>query len=1130
MSKFNNLLTQIELFIKKYYKNQMVKGVVLFLSFFLFSFLLVSSLEYFGRFGNLMRSVLFYTFIVINIGILINYILIPLFKLTKLSKRLSLSEASVMIGSIFPDISDKLVNTLQLNQQLDINGENVDLLNASIEQRSMSLSIIPFTTGINLNENRKYLKFLLPVIFVLILIAAIKPTILSDGSERIVNYNTTYVQVAPFEFNLISPVNVVQGENYKLEIKLTGTDIPKEVKIYSNLGTYNLKKISNVLYVYEFSTVNESINFTCESNGFSSNQYTVDILQKGSIDNMTLNFIYPKHTQLKDETITNIGDMSVPEGTIINWKLKAENTTKLNTIFADSNFVLYPNSLGNYSFTKQLFASENYGLSLSSKDIEYGDTLNHSITVVKDIYPSITITDSQDSLNKFKHFIEGIITDDYGFKSLVVYVSIIRNGKTLKQKESLKFSTKLTKQFFYHQMDYASYNLSPGDKLEYSFTVTDNDNINNFKSSTSIRKTFSVPSLDSLDNMLSEQTENIKKGMDKAKSDSKDLKDQLKNIKNKLLNKQSPDWKDKQNLENLMQQQENLQKQMEKLNNEFNDTKEEEDQFLNNSEELEKKQEELQKLMDDLMDDEMKALMEELQKLMDEMNKGDLIEKLEDIEKKTETLEEELDRTLELFKNMEIDKKLESIENQLKELSKEQDELKKLTDDKKLSNKELAKKQDDINKKFDEIQKDLKETETKNKELDTPRDLEFSKELEDGIEKETKDSKENLDGGKSKKSSKAQEKASEMMKKMADDVGEMKSKEQAEQDEEDMDAMRFLLENIVNLSHQQENLMNQYKETKSNDPYYLSLNRSQLKIQHSTVIVKDSLIALSKRVSQLSSYINEEISDLNYNLDKSLVLSEERITSKLTQHQQYSITAYNNLALMLSEVLDAMQNQAKSKMQGKGSCSKPGGSGSGAGKPKPMDMESMKKAMKKQIAKMKGGNSPGGKDGKKPGKGGEGGTKPGGTKGGASGIPGLSSKEIAKMAFEQGQMRNGLQKMRQEMNKDGSGNGNMLNDLIKDMEEMQNDLLNQNLDKNLLSRQQDIMTRFLESEKAMQERGFSDKRESKSSLNENKSNQIDLLQYTKKKNAEIELLKSVPVGLRVYYKNLINEYFNSVNN
>ena len=277
MSKFSNLIDQIELFIKKYYKNQMVKGLVLFFSVLLFTFLAVSGLEFFGHFGNMFRLLLFYSFIGINAYIFVMFLAIPLFKLNKISKRLSLNEASVMIGSIFPDISDKLQNTLQLNSQLEDPSQNLVLLNASIEQKSSKLSAIPFTTGINFKDNKKYLKFLLPIIIMLVLVAFLKPNILSDGSERIVNYNSTYVEPAPFEFDLESASEIIQGENYKLIIKLSGEEIPSEVKINSNFGTYNLAKESIVLFVHEFSNVDKDIVISCESNGFVSQEFLIKV-------------------------------------------------------------------------------------------------------------------------------------------------------------------------------------------------------------------------------------------------------------------------------------------------------------------------------------------------------------------------------------------------------------------------------------------------------------------------------------------------------------------------------------------------------------------------------------------------------------------------------------------------------------------------------------------------------------------------------------------------------------------------------------------------------------------------------------------------------------------------------------
>jgi len=474
-----------------------------------------------------------------------------------------------------------------------------------------------------------------------------------------------------------------------------------------------------------------------------------------------------------------------------------------------------------------------------------------------------------------------------------------------------------------------------------------------------------------------------------------------------------------------------------------------------------------------------------------------------------------------LFKNLELDKKLESIQEQLKDLSKEQDLLNEMTDDKNSSSEELAKKQEEINKKFEEIQKDIQDAKDKNNELETPRDLDFNDELEKDTKEELEQSKENLDNNKKKKSQENQKNASDMMQQMADDIKAMMDQQESQQQGEDIDSLRFLLENIINLSFQQEDLMNSYSQTQTTDPNYLVLNREQLSLKKSTKIVEDSLVALSKRVYQLSSFITQELSNLNYNLDKSMVYAEERRTNQLQQHQQYSVTSYNELALMLSEVLDQLQQQQQSQQQGSGSCSKPGGMGQGKGS---MSMQEMKEKMQKQINNMKNGESPGGKQGEKPGEGeGQGkGEKP-------SSIPGLSPEQVAKMAFEQGQMKQALQKMREDLNKDGSGNGNQLNDLIKEIEELEKDLLNQNFT-NIYKRQQEIYVKLLESEKALQERGYSEERESKEGKNSEEGNLNKITEYNRKKQAEIELLKSVPVGLRLYYKNIVNDYFNSVNN
>jgi hypothetical protein len=94
-------------------------------------------------------------------------------------------------------------------------------------------------------------------------------------------------------------------------------------------------------------------------------------------------------------------------------------------------------------------------------------------------------------------------------------------------------------------------------------------------------------------------------------------------------------------------------------------------------------------------------------------------------------------------------------------------------------------------------------------------------------------------------------------------------------------------------------------------------------------------------------------------------------------------------------------------------------------------------------------------------------------------MPGLGNKEIAKMAAQQTAIRQRLEQMRNEMNKEGKGKGNQLNPLIKELEQQERDLINKNFSPDMIKRQQDILTRLLESEKALKERGFEEKRESK---------------------------------------------------
>ena len=244
------------------------------------------------------------------------------------------------------------------------------------------------------------------------------------------------------------------------------------------------------------------------------------------------------------------------------------------------------------------------------------------------------------------------------------------------------------------------------------------------------------------------------------------------------------------------------------------------------------------------------------------------------------------------------------------------------------------------------------------------------------------------------------------------------------------------------------------------------------------------------------------------------------IKEEILEHtQQYVMTSYNNLALLLNEALESLQNQMKNSKPGSGSCNKPGGKG----KPNPgagMGTKDMKQMLKDQLESLEKGQG----KGKKPGDKGEG-SKPG--KDGQGGMgEGMSSQGLAKMAAEQGAIRQKLEQMRNELNKDGKGTGNQLNPLINELEKQEQDLINRRINREMINRQKEILTRLLDSEKALMERGFEEKRESSSGKNLEKGNLIRFDEYNKDKLRQIELLKSVDPGLKKYYKDKTNDYYN----
>ena len=1138
-SDYNLLIEKLDAFIRKYYKDRLIRGALYSVGLLVLFFLGASLSEYFGRFGTTARTVLFWGFLLVTAGVLARFIVFPLVKLLHMGKVISHDEAAAIVGQHFGEVKDKLLNTLQLREQANSNFVNRELIEASIAQRSRELSPVPFTAAIDLSKNRKYLRYALPPLAVLLVLLFAAPSLITDPANRIIKHSSEFAPEAPFQFIVLdSSLTVPEQEDFELHVELKGDAIPQQVELDINGQRIPLVKQDAVHFTHRFRNVQEAIDFRLSAEGFNSQGYTLETVSNPMLTDLALRVEYPPYLGLPNTTTNGNGDVTVPAGTRITWTANTRSTDQLLLAFDDTTYSLQPQSDNAFMASRRFLQSRTYTLVPRKGDRAAQNPLQYRVDVVPDLYPTILVEEKTDSTSPKRLYFKGDIGDDHGFKRLVFHYGFSEGGDsaTAEQREGTKelgIDGKNTRQEFFHYWDLNDLRLMPGDKLEYWFEVWDNDGVNGSKSARSGTKVFEAPSLKDLAEKQDANAEVVKDQLKESIKEAQDLQKELDKLRREMLDKKELNWQDKQKLENVMQKQKDLQQRIEKTTEQFKQNNQEQQSFKEMDERLLQKQQQVQELFENVLSEEMKKLYEEVQKLMEQMNKEELQEKMEDMKMSQEDIEKELDRAMEQFKKMEVEQKAEDIAEQLEKLAEEQKKLAEETKNETGDNTEQKEKQEELNKAFEDIQKQLDELEQKNSELEKPVDLPKTDEQEEEIKKEQEGSQEDMEKKENGKAGEKQQKAGEEMEQLAFQMKAAMGANEEEQHEEDMDALRQLLENIVELSFDQEAAMNDLGRTAAKDPHLVDIGRQQKKMRDDAKVIEDSLFALSKRVPQLQAAVNREMNAVNENMDQAmehLAVSRADMRGKpqAADKQQRAMTGLNNLALLLDEALQQMQAEPPPGPPGSGKCKKPGGKGSSPGESKKMaKTKANQKALAKQLEEMKkalekGGKKPGDKPGEKPG-----GDKPGADgKPGGMGLPGMS-QQLAQLAAQQAAIRKEMQRAAQELNKDGSGAGQPLQKLAEEMEKNEKDIVNRNITQETLRRQEDIMVRLLEAEKSERERELDQKRESNEGRETPHADPARFFEYQRSKQREAELLRTMPPGLKPYYKARVAEYFDT---
>ena len=1156
MSSFEEIIEKLEKFIKRYYSKRLLQGLVLFTAGATFLFLMVSGVEYWLWLDSKLRLALFVVFLVLLVVLSYTFILVPLSYLFKIKKGINEKDASLLIGKHFPEVGDKLLNLLELSE----NPSQTDLLKAAIEQRSLALKPLPFKNAIDFKEVLKYGRFLLvPALIFIALVVTGSIGDLFGSYKRVVNYSVAYEEPAPFKFYPnVGDWRVLEGEPLDIRVETIGSYIPLDVYLETGQERLLMKKEGNNAFSIRVQPPFDDFSFRFSANEVASKEYFISVRKVPAIADFKIAVQEPNYLGGKTSVTTGTGNIKIPEGSKVRWNIRGVNVSQVHFYSKDS-IEPFVKTAENFTLEKQVFNAMEYVLTTSNENVRRYEKLGYTIDVIKDAVPTIKVEQTIDSLQINESYYSGTVSDDYGIASIVLEYKEL--GSNNEKRELLLNPTGTIEQFYYTFPSGIA--VEEGKTYELYFEVRDNDGLRNGKIAKSERF-FST---------LLDDKEQKDKTLENQESLIKDLGNSIRelDLQNKELeelNEQQKQetalqFKDKERIKRFLQKQKSQEALMEKFTKELRENldkdraPEEVDEFL--KERLERQE---------LAAKRNQKLLEELEKVADKIDKEELKQRLEELAKSQNSGKRNLEQLLELTKRFYVTEKASQLSQELLEQSKVQDSL--VASEKNVE--EQLKEQEELNKDFENLADELRELKGDNRALKKPLEFDFNRNTEESIKRDQQGALEDLDS-QQKAASDADKKGSQNSAKNKQRSAAQKLEELSKKLEqssaasgggegmvEDAEMLRQILDNLITFSFKQENLLDRVNQNSGEVSGFSRTIKEQKQLRALFEHVDDSLFALSLRRAELSEFVNEQITEVYYNVDKSLETIAENQIYQAASYQQYVLNSSNALADFLADILENMQmsmnsgqgqgqgqgfqlpdiiqsqQELQEKMQGSsGQGGKSGnseGQESKGGKGSKGDQGQQKGQQGNQGQEgQEGANGDGGKNGKTgkngEGSGGEQGQENG--EGGSEGFGGvgeLSEGQLNEL-YEIYQEQQAIRRQLEEQLKNIIENEEraLARKLVYQMEQFENELLENGITQRTQNRMNQIQHQLMKLENAALEQGKKKERESETNTKDYSAPILTRPELLAPTSKTIEILNRQALPLRPQYKDRVKQYF-----
>ncbi|MDZ7318306.1 MAG: hypothetical protein ONB11_04075, partial [candidate division KSB1 bacterium] len=927
---------------------------------------------------------------------------------------------------------------------------------------------------------------------------------------RLLHPNTEFTKAPDFQIS-VAPGNVQKLKNESIEItaRVSGR-MPEKINL--NLKEVNTDaEFSHTVYPdkenlfkYKIEHLQDSTEYYFSVENVTTPKYLISVIELPLVRYLQVKVTPPNYSRISPKFLEeNVGDINCLKGSLVEVNLHSnKNLATAKLIFNNQKETELELTANRAKGAFKAIADGSYHIELvDATNFQSKDPIEYRIALIEDISPTIAIPvpgRDVDLTEDMRLPLAIEADDDFGFSSLRLAFQVFRAESPFVDTSihhlSLSFPPEVKEKLVVdYTWDLSSLNLFAGDVVRYHAEVFDNDQVSGPKLGRSSVYSVRFPSLEEIYAEVNREQAETYDSFESVYEKSKDLQEHVDKLLQEM--KQNPEvkWEQKQQIQEIFEKQKQIENTMQDIQQQLDqmvDRMEKND--LLSLETLEKYLE-LQKLMNELLTEEMKAALNKLHEAVQKIDSEQLQQALEQLQLSQEEFLKNIEKSLNLLKRLHIEQKLDELAKKTEELLQQQTNLNaemkaSISPEQQAA---LAQKQGAIKDQSAAVLSDLNQLrQTMNEFADMPADK-----IDQAIQQMSQEemlmrmnqAQANLQSGKLASARSSGQMAQSSLANLSSLLNSAKSDLLAAQKQQVMNELKALSHNLLLLSKQQEELINQARRLGYNSPQINEVANRQQELASALSRTANRMGQLAEKTFFVTPQLGRAVGQSMQQMQQALSQLEQRNPSQAARSQQQ---AMNSLDRAIMEMLSSMN-----KLAGSSSA---------------MGLEELMQQLSQMAGQQQGINQQ---------------TM-------QLGMGQLSLEQqaaLARLAAEQAALQKSLEQLQREFGQRSEILGR-LDQLGREMEEVVKDLQQKKVSPRTIERQQQILQRLLDAQKSMRKEDYSRRRKAETAKTYYARDPGSLPQDLGEKSLQMQrdLLKALKEGYSRDYQELIKKYFDAL--